>query len=249
MSLKQWQNHRNTWTAARDSAVLAKGGKGVSKGAVSGVNLGETIDGIAKAYVKGVAPLRAALAKLLVATGRYRAGIVKKSPALENWIKTNLEKDGKKLDDDLDATMKLYPTAAVRVKKAESAIRRLKPSSHFNDLKTAAEKNKQDWSTLVKQDLDAYAAAGKESEAAAAAVTTLIKGIKVEIPRSKMPKAELNLVAERIHDASKALSAVAKTKTYAQYSDAIVQAKGLFLPPDAPNQWSDWILAIAKEQG
>jgi hypothetical protein len=106
MAIEDWNGMRKTWVRARDAAKPA-----VGMGAVKGVKLGESIEGVYKAASKDYAALHAATKKLLADIDKYTAGIKAKNPNLVTWIDTNLEKRAKTLLAETEADVKALQAA------------------------------------------------------------------------------------------------------------------------------------------
>lgn len=94
MDLGEWKKLRAKWVKARDSATPK-----VEKGAVKGVSIGDSIDAVAKAIVRGPLPLSRELTKLRQNVNKYKAGIKARNPKLADWLEANVGKPADELDD------------------------------------------------------------------------------------------------------------------------------------------------------
>jgi hypothetical protein len=94
MKLDDWKDKRKEWTTARDKAK-------VSKGAVKGVSMGDSIEAIYKASQKNLLALNTAIKELLDDLKKYKTAMKAKHADLVKWLHQNVEEPAEAIREGL----------------------------------------------------------------------------------------------------------------------------------------------------
>jgi hypothetical protein len=208
MALEDWKKLRQQWVKARDSAKPK-----VEKGAVKGVSVGDAIDNVTKASLKGHLPLAKAIQDLQKDLDKYKAGIKSKNKDLVDWLEKNVEKPADDLMSDLSDDV-----ANLEVIKREMQLFKSRTDLHFPDgeeFHKVGMKAKKDGVTWQVASKDLFTRLGKSLlvwNSMNKAVSACAKEMKVPLP-VKPGHAELKKLADDFDHEIKLVGSLLKTQS------------------------------------